>query len=439
MFRSICFAVLIFCCTLQPCASAAQEIHAEDLNLQLEDEHFLQHEHASDNDTVARSSALSLPDVLEAAHSAHPDSLLHAGRDLADAELTRGANRLLSGPAMLSLRYEDDTIGSNVGLQEWGSTIDFSLFMPSERQARQLTAEQQHVLSEAIAKASRLQIAGQLRRTLWDIKAAEVSLDLAQLAVQSAKRMQQTVQKRVAAGASAAAELPLLAAMTQQRQAEALDARVELSHSHRRYSVLTGLETLPMDIAENPVKLNDEQAIIHNHPLLQLARQQREFAAANLNLAERTWQRKPTLGVGMRGERGRADQQYVEVAGLFVTIPLDFGGYNSTQKSQSRIRLAEAERDHQSMLRQLRLDLHDAELNHLSAERASKLARQRAELSQQAHELAMRAYELGEIELTALLRAADEQRQAALELGLREVKLQQTTAMLNQAAGQLPE
>ena len=439
MFRSICSAVLIFGCILQPCVSAAQEIPAQDLDLELKDERFPQNEYANDDNSVATSSALSMTDVLEAAHSAHPDSLLHAGRELADTELTRGANRWLSGPPALSLRYEDDTVGSNVGLQEWGSTIDFSVFMPSERQARKLSAEQQRVLSEAIAKASRLQIAGQLRNIIWDIRAVEVSLDLAQVAVQRARRMQQTVQKRIAAGASAEAELPLLAAMTQQRQAEVLDARIELSHAHRRYSVLTGLETMPMDINEDPVMLNDEQAIIRDHPLLQLARQQREFAAANLNLADRKWQRKPTVGVGMRGERGRAGEQYVTVAGLFVTIPLDFGGYNNKEKSESRIRFAETERDHHSTLRQLRLDLHDAELNHRSAERASKLARQRAELAQRSYELAVRSYELGEIELTALLRAADEQRQAALELALREVKLHQSTAMLNQAAGQLPE
>lgn len=425
-------------CALTSSVTAAQALQASQLDLRLPAE-LPAPTHVHTGEPLPSSDTLTLLGALDAAQSSHPDSLLQAGRDLADAELTRGATRLLAAPATLSLRYENDTVGSNVGLQEWGSTIDFSLFMPAERQARKISAEQQQLLTAALAAASRLQIAGELRNTLWDIRAAAVEVDMAQLALAAARRMQQTVQKSVAAGASAAAELPLLAAISQQREADLHNAQVELAHSQRRYLVLTGLDVLPTTFAEPLLPLTTEQDVLQQHPLLQLVAQQREVAAAGLQLADRSWQQKPSIGVGMRGERGRSDQQYVEVAGLFVSIPLDFGGYNSTQKSQARISLAQAERDQQQALRQLQLNLHDAELNQLSAQRSSELARHRAELAQRAHALATRAYELGEIGLTALLRAADEQRQAALELALQEVRLQRSIAMLNQAAGHLPQ
>jgi outer membrane protein TolC len=72
------------------------------------------------------------------------------------------------------------------------------------------------------------------------------------------------------------------------------------------------------------------------------------------------------------------------------------------------------------------------------AEQAVAVAERRESLAQQALAVTRRAFDLGEADLTTLLRAEERAREARLDLAVRQLETGRALARLNQALGIVP-
>jgi outer membrane protein TolC len=108
--------------------------------------------------------------------------------------------------------------------------------------------------------------------------------------------------------------------------------------------------------------------------------------------------------------------------------------------------LAGAEREYTDRMtelhrirREAERDLKAAALAQRGAGDALVLARERAQLAGDALTITRRAFDLGEADLAALLRAEERARDASLALELRSLEQGRAVARLNQALGVVPE
>ncbi|RNE90896.1 TolC family protein, partial [Marichromatium sp. AB32] len=242
--------------------------------------------------------------------------------------------------------------------------------------------------------------------------------------------------KRVGAGELARVDLLVARQQTLEREAELRDAQLEHDRALADYRQLTGLQTLPEPLRETPASTD---ALPTDHPLLEDADSALALARAEREQAQRERRGNPVLSVG--GKRAREVRGADTADSLQLEISLPFG-----LASQSAPALARAERGYTERatdLQRARLaaerTLIAAQLAREGAATALTVAERRHALAQQALQLGRRAFDLGERDLTDLLRTQASARVASLDLALRRLELGRAQARLNQALGVIPQ
>jgi len=386
---------------------------------------------------------LDLSAVIESAVSRHPDAAGLAIQGRADEVRERRSGWWLGAAPSMQLRYQSDEVGSDLGAEEWETMLSLPLTPPGERAARQKAARLQSMASDAEARAVYLRIAGEVREAIWEARLAQVEVEHAALGYDLARAVENAVRRRVEEGDLPANDLALAQADLLAREMDVIDAEAERNHTMRRFAIITGLNRLPDSyeetLATGAGHDGEDFQINDDHPVIALLQAKRHVAAAETRLAKRYWVTKPSVGVGMRSERSFANGPNVKAAGVQLSVPFDFGGFNGEQTSRALQGEATAERELLYSRRQLAMALHDAEQSLEMAQRAQKVALEHDRIGARALASARRSFDMGESDLMHYLNVQNQARQAGLVNAKRRLEVSRAIARLNQAMGQLPQ
>jgi len=375
-----------------------------------------------------------LHEALEYAWRVNPQAqALEARRSEVTAGRGTAAALLPSAPAA-SASYRSDQLGRNAGQREFDAELGLPLWLPQEQAARLGLADAEQAELDAASAALRLAIAGELRDALWAAALAENETRLARERLQAAAALEKDVARRVDAGYLATTDLLVAQGETLAARGALLDREAQLAQARRSYALLSGGTDLPEASAEAP----REGTPPENHPMLRAARSAIALATARVRVAAKARRENPELALFTRSERAGAADPYSNSVGVKVRLPLGSAAYSQPAVAAAQTELAQAEAEY-------RLLQHRLEAGISRAQQGLDYARQHVELAQkqQAYgaenlKLLQKAFDLGELDLPALMRARAAAQQADLALAQQRIALARARADLNQAQGILP-
>jgi outer membrane protein, heavy metal efflux system len=379
--------------------------------------------------------ALTWPALVDRTLAAFPGlAAVEARAREADALMDR-ADRWLAATPAVYFDYLSDGPLDDLGQREYDVGLDLPLWRWAERRAARGVGTAVTVESTAAAVTLRWQIVGLLRTSLWDIASAANSLQLARASLEVATELVRVVERRNESGDLPDSDVLLARSAMLEKQTAVLDAEALLLDAERSYKSLTGLDRRPETFAE---PLTEQEDFDDGHPLLALATARVERAQADLDLVDRETRGHPVLTIGPHRQRDPLGTIYSNSLYLGVRVPFGGKSYGAADRARAVRGLADAESERGLLLRQLDLDLHEAEHTLSVTEQSLEIARNRAELSERQWQMGQTAFAQGEIDLRDLLRIQDSASTATHEVARLEIERQRTIAALNQAVGDIP-
>jgi outer membrane protein, heavy metal efflux system len=393
--------------------------------------------------TVLPASAASLGETVTAALTqGGQQQRVAALRGERDAVREQAGSLIAEDPA-LRLKGLSDRMTENEGAYELEAMVDMPMWLPGQRSARIAVAESLGMRADALQRLLRWEAAGQVREAAWEAALAHGQLRQAAAALQAARSLEATVAKRTDAGELARMELLTARQETAARGVDMSAAQLGYDQAIAAFVLLTGQPRLPEPLTEtvpDALAAGDIGITLPpDHPLLASADGALAQARAERERANAERRGHPLLSLG--GKRARDDRTVSAVDALQVEVSVPFG-----LKRQAAPMLASAEREYTDRMtelhrirREAERDLKAAALAQRGAGEALVLARERAQLAGDALIITRRAFDLGEADLAALLRAEERARDASLALELRSLEQGRAVARLNQALGVVPE
>jgi outer membrane protein TolC len=388
------------------------------------------------------AAAVSLGEAVERALTlAEQGQRVDAQRAVGTA-LRQQARGLLAEQPALRVKLLSDQLTGDQGAYEVEAMLDLPLLLPGQRSARLALADATGAAAEQLRTLLHWEMAGVVRELVWQAALAEGRLRQAEAALAAAEALQATVAKRQAAGELAQLDLLLARQDTLAQQSELAAARTDHAEATAAYRAFTGLSELPVPLTETPAAATtavDDTGVPPMHPLLTSLEQGLARARAERGRVSADRRGNPLLSLGVK--HARADRFAPEDDALQLELSLPLG-----LRSASAPALAEAEQgvtaglaELQQARRELARDIAAASAVAAGAEQQIAAARERLDVTERALNLARRAFDLGEGDLGALLRAEGRAREARLELALRQLARGRASARLNQALGVLPQ
>ncbi|MEI6412676.1 MAG: TolC family protein [Pseudomonadota bacterium] len=359
--------------------------------------------------------AQTLAEVFEQAWANHPQAgalSARANEAQAAAETTRG---LTPGPGSVSASQLDDRFNSHRGRQEWEAEWSIPLWLPGQRSARESQAEGQGTAVAARRTALRLEVAGELREAWWNLAAARDGHRLAPRRVESARALEDDIQRRYRAGELARTDANLAQTERLTAQTEASESEGALLKAEQAYQALTGT-VAPGTLGEehlDPVLAHHPPALAADHPRLAAALAASRLAHATLRVAEVTRRDAPELALRLVRDRANRDESFDTAVGIKLTLPFSSGSKVRQETAGAQAEAAQADAELATIRRQLELALTRAQRDWVLTGQQQDLARQRRELTADSLALTGKSFALGEADLATLLRS----RAAALEAG----------------------
>ncbi len=366
----------------------------------------------------------------------------HSERNLVDAERRVGealgykaAQWLADAPAA-NVKYQTDTIGSDLGYREWEGGVDLPLWWPGQRDRYRAEASSSATLADAMSQAIRLQKAGAVRERVWAVALAEAERNQAALTRDAAQKLLNDVTRRVVAG-----ELPrrdrLLAEKTVLAEQDNLHrAENQLSQKKAVFSAYTGVSA---DIRVQPEVLTTRTEISFAHPLLSWREQQVSKARAHRDRVRSERRSTPTVWLGAKTSRAAIGASFDDAVGVELTIPFGSEAHAGPDNAEAEQLLTQAITERDRLRRELKTALQQAQLELQGRAELASRAERRQVLGEESLKLSQRAFELGETDLIRLLQAQADASEARQSLLLSRLQYQRAIAMLNQASGVIPQ
>lgn len=382
---------------------------------------------------VPPAYAVNLRAALDQAWERSPEAQVLEARRGESAAHAVAANSLLPGAPAIVLGHRSDRLNDDVGVREWEAGIELPVWLPGQRGARQREARVGRSGLEASVRALRLKLAGALREAIWQLRAAEAQTRLDETRVQTAEKLAEDVVKRVRAGELAKTDLNLAQNEWRSAQAALLQSRHLLLQAQQAYAELTGDTTLPEDSAESA----QAKALADDHPLIEEARRAIEVAQAQAEVARQSRRDNPEVVVSTRRERSNPDPSHSTVA-LAVRLPLATDARNLPLTSAAQTALTGAQSEYRRLQIALEYRRQQADQALQAADQLLELAGQQRAAARENLGLIQKAFDLGETDLFALLRARTAAFEAEQAYSQQEIAQALARARLNQAQGVLP-
>lgn len=381
-------------------------------------------------------AAQAVTDMRQAVESAWQHSLgARAAGAQREASIARreAAASWTPEPPALTLSQRSDRLNRNDGMREFEAELEVPLGMPGPRSAAVALAEAESSALDAGLGLARLKLAGEVREAVWSLLLARNELQANERRVAEAEVLAADVERRVGAGDLARVDANGARGAVLQARAALAEATARVQREQRLYTALTGLPHPPAD-TETGATSQD----IDRHPALQGSRRAADVARARLHQASTATRDAPELVLGVTRERDESRARYANTTTLGVRIPFGSETRNRPRISAANAELVEAEI---ATLRERERMLAEAEAAHdalRQAQRIETLAAERARLAADTRQLLARAFELGEVDLPARLRAENEHFDAGLALGRARLEAGRAVSRLQQAWGLLP-
>ncbi len=395
-----------------------------------DEEHIVDH-----HDPITIDVQLTLADTINRTLEQYPEGMLIPAMQEEAAALQKRGDSWLGGAPSAAFYYWDDMFGDNTGVREIEGVMEFPLWNWGQRDAGQELAEQAHKSSSLYARAVRLQVAGLVRNSLWNIKIQSNRHDMARKAYKVSEKLMHTVERRVELGDLPRADLLLAKSELLNKRSQLVNAEAEAMHARKRYTSLTRMETAPGTINEIQ---SPQQSIQAEHPML---------AALNANVerkrAELKWIRAEGNGqsiVGLGGKSDRDSHLDDGATGMTFSISVPFGGstFSGPEVAEVNMQLYQSIVERDLYFRKLEEAFHEAE-HALEVDRAElEISREGKEIAQEHLKITQLSFDSGEIDLIDLLKIQARSFAAIQQASEHALLLQRDIALFNQVVGVQP-
>ncbi|MBL8406848.1 MAG: TolC family protein [Candidatus Accumulibacter sp.] len=384
--------------------------------------------------TTASAQAETLREVFEKAWANSPSGRTAEAKREEVAASRSVAESWFPAAPKIDAFHRTDRWNSDLGNQESEIGVSVPLWLPGQQAARRSLAEAEGGENEGDIQATRLAVAGELRRALWTLIMARSEAEVAAERLQTALALEADVGRRLKVGEIARSDLLLARQETASARTAAADAQLGVVRSLQRYRVLTGSERLPDDPQE-PVVVADKRPV---DPRVAAGQAIIERARAALKLAQESRREAPSVGVLYRRDRDVSGATPRDSIGFAISIPLAVDVRNAPLLASANTALIEAEARYRRLLAEVEAEVREAEAQLESAGLGTTLAVEREQAAAERLALMRRSFELGETSLAELLRAHSQTTEARIEGARSRSRLSAAQANLNQAWGITP-
>lgn len=380
-----------------------------------------------------------------------------AARALA-ADVRADARSWVAGSASAYGNWINDRFSDSVGLREYEGGVSVPLRLPGQHRALGAEARATARTAGALERVRRLEVAGRVRETYWDLAAQRVRVATSEHEVEHLQELDDLVADRVARGDAAPLERDLSAAEVSAAREALATARGELEAARHAWRMLTGCAEAPRYAVEAPAPFGatgapsgaDPKAPVTEgpgptrddpgaDPRRALAEARWETAAARLRAERARPGQAPALGLLMRRERGGAPgNPFIDSLGVTLTVPLGRSGTRIRARGEAARELASADAERLRLERRLDVERRSARQRLRAARDAAGAAEARRNHVEAALARARRAYAAGEWDTVELLRIEAIAAEARLAADSARTRVGRATARYNQARGVLP-
>lgn len=405
------------------------------------------------------ASAQSLRDAVESAWRRQPEALAAGARSGVFDARSFAAGSALPAPPTVSLGHRTDQLNRNQGAREYEIGVDLPIWAAGARRATRGVIDAERERFRFDLDVARLRIAGEVREAYWQARIAGNELALFERRAAEADRLALDVERRVRAGESAQVDAHQARAVFEQARAVAAEAAARAHRAERQFIALTGVEALPSfeqayerpaaagaaapesSVMKQPAAAQPVQeaaAEIERHPLTAAALRAADAARARLGQAREVLRDSPELAIGMRRDRSAFGGVFDTTVSVGVRVPLATDARNRPRIAEASAELTETEARLPLLRARLQAELDSARKD-LEQERvALDRAGRRLKLSAEAQAWIARAFDAGQIDLPARLRAENERFDAELAVARARLAEALAAARLNQSLGVLP-
>ncbi|KAA6185595.1 TolC family protein [Thiohalocapsa marina] len=348
----------------------------------------------------------------------------------------RHAESLVAEDPSLRLKYLSDQLTDDTGAYEWEAMVDLPLWMPGQRGVRREIAAALGGQADALDRLLRWEMAGRVREVAWSAALALGRLRQTEQALKTAQALQDNVATRVEAGELPRVDLLLARQDALEREAERQAASLEAQDAMARYAQLTGRTALPAPLLE-PV--GNAGSLPADHPLLGDAEGALVLARAERDRAQRDRVGHPVLSLGGKRAQDQRGGDIQNMVQMEINIPFGLAAQSAPELAAAERAYTERSTQRHQVQLEAERSLALARLERQGADAALAVAEQRHALAQEALGLVRRAFDLGETDLTSLLRAEERAREAGIALELSRLERGRAQARLNQALGVIPQ
>ena len=349
------------------------------------------------------------------------------------AQRTAASSLFPDAPA-LELSNRSDRYTDNRGQEELEAGVSLPLWLPGQQTARaeEVVAAEAN-LNQAM-QALRLKLAGEVREALWATALAESQVVVVEHHLETTRKLEDDVERRVAAGDLAQTDLNLAQNDTLIVQAALLEAETRLFQVGQSYSILVGAPPIAAeqeDVQLAPTTLDD-------HPRLMAARSAIAYAQAQLHVANAARRDSPELTLSTRRERRDDADPYDQSIGIALRLPFATEARNRPLTASAETTLTQTQVQYEQMRRQLEVEIKQTEQGFQAAQQALTISATQQRLTAENGVLLQKSFDFGELSLVLLLQAKNAAFTAEQAYTQQKITLALSKARLNQARGILP-
>jgi outer membrane protein, heavy metal efflux system len=386
-------------------------------------------------DPLSKDAQLSLAQLVDQTLEKYPDTATIAALEQeAEALRRKGASWLAHSPYLL-VNYIEDAVGSNDGLREMVGGVGLPLWRWGQRDAALKVAERAGEASNTHAKSVKLEVAGLVRESLWNIALADLRLEQAQHDLNLAEQLLAKVKRRVELGDLARSDLLLAESNVLEMRSLQVQAQAEVMHSRKRYASLTQITRIPGDFDE---KLSALTSVSQEHPALNAINSIIARKRSEVEKIQAGGGGQPFIELGGKVAHGFTQEPYNKSMVMNLIVPLGGSDYIAPQVAAANVEMTQAlvTRDH--LMRDLERRFHEAE-HALEVDKAElAIANDLKDIAEKHLHMSEISFSAGETSLLDLLKIQSNTNAARRHAKERALTLQRDIAFYNQAVGLLP-
>ena len=387
------------------------------------------------HDLIHVDQSLSLSQLVTQVLEKFPDQLISDGLEQeADALHQRGNSWLAASPD-LSMRYQDDFPGDDIGSREMEAELNLPLWNWGQRSAGQELANQASSAAKLQYSLIRLKVAGLVRQVLWDMELESIRYAQAKSILDLSEQLLNKIERRVELGDLARSDLLLAQSDHLQKRSSVIQTEAEMMHSRQRYISLTQSHEIPANYKEELCSLSE---ITEDHPRLLAINTLIKRKQAEVNWVKSAGSGQPSFTLGGKSERGDENEDDIESMSVGISIPFGGSAHLAPDIAAANLELTEVLAQRAHLFRELKSEFHEAE-HALEVSRLKlKTANELKKITETHLKMTQLSFAEGEINLIDLLKIQSRSYQSIRLAKESEALLQKNIAMYNQAVGVQP-